>query len=189
MTYVNYRPVKISRRLKKACTLFIDKWSKTTDTEVKECVDYFITHWIRSNNSWYEGIAVGHPSTNNGLEATNAVIKQEHTFRERLPVGQFFISLEDLLHKWSVARNPAPVNCIPFKDAPSISLFAWTTAFQWVMGKKVVLEENNLYYVASEHMKEPLTKKLLSQFKNKEGKWKTFAEFKYWNYGVWTIHI
>jgi len=42
---------------------------------------------------WFEGAAVVFPSANNGLEATNAVIKREHTLRERLPVGNFSATL------------------------------------------------------------------------------------------------
>ena len=173
----------------KACTLFEAEWTKKEDTQVVECVQYFIENWIRRNNKWYEGVAVGYPSTNNGIEGTNATIKQQHTFRECLPVGQFLMSLEDLVSKWSTVRNPASVNCVPFKESPSISLKAWTEAFQWVMSKKIALEKDNLYYVASSQMKEPLSKKLLSQFLNKEGKWRTFKEFKKWNYGIWIIHI
>ena len=36
--------------------------------------------WIESKHSgWYEGFAIGSPSTNNGLEASNRVIKDDHT--------------------------------------------------------------------------------------------------------------
>ena len=58
---------------------------------------------------------------------------------------------------------------------------------RWNIAKKLQVE---IFVLCSFRTHEgAFTKKLLSQFKKKEGKWKKFAEFKYWNYGVWTIHI
>ena len=63
--------------------------------------------------NWYESAAPGKPSTNNGLEGTNAVIKAEHTLREPLPVGQFLHSEMDVVETWSAKRNPTSINCVP----------------------------------------------------------------------------
>ena len=52
-----------------------------------------------------------------------------------------------------------------------------------------MLEEGNIFYVCSGAMKEPMSKKLLKNFKKKEGKWSTFEEFVKWNYGVWVVTI
>ena len=59
--------------------------------DVKKFSEYFDEQWLKKNSKWYEGAAaVKLPSTNNGLEATNRVIKAENTLRERrLPIGQF----------------------------------------------------------------------------------------------------
>ena len=58
------------------------------DRRVKEFVTYFEEQWFDKNQNWYEGAALGQPSTNSGIESTNAAIKRGHTLRERLPVGQ-----------------------------------------------------------------------------------------------------
>ena len=43
------------------------------------------------NKNWYEGTSQGTLSTNNGLESINRFIKDEYTFRERLPPSRFVI--------------------------------------------------------------------------------------------------
>jgi hypothetical protein len=83
-----------------ASNLFLTKWNKINDQQVKEFIEYFNSQWLVKNSSWYERIALGYPSTNNGLEATNAVIKKSHTMRERLPVGQFLNNILELLITW-----------------------------------------------------------------------------------------
>lgn len=65
----------------------MEKWKVEDNVRVKECIDYFNSQWLKTNCNWYEGFAEGYPSTNNAIETTNAVIKAEHTLRERLPVG------------------------------------------------------------------------------------------------------
>ena len=50
-------------------------------------VSYFEEQWLRKNYIWFEGAAVGQPSTNNGVEAMNATLKREYTMRDRLLVG------------------------------------------------------------------------------------------------------
>ena len=45
----------------------------------------FNSEWIDSvNDGWYEGMADKIPSTDNGLEAANNVIKEIHTLRQRV---------------------------------------------------------------------------------------------------------
>ena len=77
---------------------------------------------------------------NSGIESTNAVIKAEHTLRERLPVGHFLKETFSLVRKWSLNRNPESVNFIPFADVPSIPLKLWTTSYQWAMLNLKVLQ-------------------------------------------------
>jgi hypothetical protein len=77
---------------------------------------------------------LGYPSTNNGLEATNAVIKQSHTMRERLPVGQFFNNILELLITWSKDRDPESPNYKKFCEVTTTSLQQWT--YHWAMLNK-----------------------------------------------------
>lgn len=95
--------------------------------------------WLQKNSNWYEGVAIGYSSTNNGLESTNAVIKTEHTLRERLPVGQFLNNVQSLLLKWSKDRNPESPNFKKFSEVVSVSLQQWTVAYQWAMTNEKVL--------------------------------------------------
>ena len=97
----------------KAFNLFKKKWNRVKDRRVKDFVSYFEEQWFDKNWNWYEGAALGQPSTNNGIESTNAAIKRSHTLRERLPVGQFLNDLERLITKWSKSRDPNCVNYIP----------------------------------------------------------------------------
>ena len=100
--------------------LFIKKWQ--ANENVKEFLKYFEKQWLNKNDSWYEGAAIGYPSTNNGIEATNSVLKKHYTFRERLPVGQFFILMENIINNWSTARDPQSPNRELYNEIRCISL-------------------------------------------------------------------
>lgn len=178
----------------KASELFLKKWEMTDEDGIKDFIDYFRSQWLHKNFNWYEGISVGYPSTNNGIEATNAIIKKQHTLRERLPVGQFLNSVLSLLVTWSKERDPQSPNFKMFSDVPSISLQQWTLAYHWAVSNKKVLQENNgsdciTFYTCSKTNNQPLTIEQLATFKQKNGKWETFDDFKKWNYGIWTIII
>ena len=133
---------------------FFKKWN---EPEVAALTTYFKNQWVKKNSLWFEGAAVGYPSSNNGLEATNGVIKRDHTLRTRLPVGQFLQSGSELLEKWSYARNPASVNCIPFAAVRSHSLAHWTAAYQWAGKNSKVLQvddegRTSLFYTMYFHV-------------------------------------
>jgi len=115
----------------KAVPLFLKKWTAIHPDFVK----YFREQWISKNYQWFEGAAVGQPSSNNGLEATNGVIKSEHTMRERLPVGQFLSTTLEIVLQWSETRDPESANCIEYATTPKVSLPQWTKAYQWAVEK------------------------------------------------------
>ena len=93
-----------------AAALFLKNWQ----TVNPEFAKYFEDQWISKNANWFEGATPGKPSTNNGLEGTNAIIKSQHTLRERLPVGKFLHSAVDVVEAWSNKRNPVSVDCVHF---------------------------------------------------------------------------
>jgi len=131
-------------------------------------------------NGWYDGYAPGFPSTNNGIEATNAVIKREHTSRERAPVVQFLNSLLELVKKWSEVRSPLSVNCIPFHNIPSISLSLWTAAYRWAMLKRKILEEERSTTLSDDRVSstasgESITPMILDE--HQQQPWSTFSDF------------
>ncbi|CAF2829451.1 unnamed protein product [Rotaria sp. Silwood2] len=79
-----------------ASSLFLKQWNKTE----QEFTQYFEKEWLTVLDSWYEGYnGAFTPSTNNQLEATNKVIKDEHTFRERHALSRFLTVASDIVNK------------------------------------------------------------------------------------------
>jgi hypothetical protein len=75
--------------------LFMKKWkmnNKQKNQSIMDFLNYFDKEWIQSNPGWYEGVQLYTPSTNNALEATNKVIKDDGTFRERHPLSRFLVN-------------------------------------------------------------------------------------------------
>ena len=48
--------------------------------EIKELPAYFINGWYMSNKGWFEGFAIGYPTSNNALEATTTNDKIESLY-------------------------------------------------------------------------------------------------------------
>lgn len=59
--------------------LFLEKWHGEQNASIYGFISYFQELWLCKKNGWCEGAALGFSSTDNALEATNAVIKKEHT--------------------------------------------------------------------------------------------------------------
>ena len=96
-----------------ASKLFLQKWRQRKDRRVCDFLNYFEEQWLRKLPSWFKVAALGFPSTNNGIEDTNAVIKGNHALRDRLlPVGQFIHKVVNILENWSDLRNLASANYV-----------------------------------------------------------------------------
>lgn len=178
----------------KASGLFLKKWKKNPDQKVCDFIEYFEREWIVLLPNWYEGAAVGLPSSNNGVEATNAVIKNEFTLRERLPVGQFLNDCTTkMVKRWSQRRDPKSVNCVHFDETRSISLQLWTKAFQWAAQKPTVIQRTARncvqYFTCSSKSQMPITQKILKDHEGQEGKWKTFQKYSDWRTKLWKIEV
>ena len=162
-----------------ASTLFLKKWSTINPDFVK----YFHDQWISKNMNWYESAAPGKPSTNNGLEGTNAVIKAEHILKERLPEGQFLLCAMDVLETWSTKRNPTSINCVPFAHIHTSTSQEWTCAYQWASPNQKVLQQAHpqigyrYYYTVSSTSIMDITNVTFNAFLAAELKWKTFDEY------------
>lgn len=176
-----------------ASKLFLKKWRKNSSKQVQDFITHFEQEWLIKYPNWYEGAAVGLPSTNNGLESTNGVIKTEFTFRERKPVGEFLGCVTEMLNTWSQRRDPQSVNCVFFEETPTNSLSLWTKAYQWVAQKKEVLQRKSddciQYFVTSSKLQVSITEKMLKDFENQEGKWNTFDSFNKWRTKIWKVEI
>ena len=75
-----------------ATALFLKKYKALN---VDDFQNYFYAEHMQQRRPWFEGCALGYPSTNSGLESTNAWIKKEGTFRERLTLGQLLQFMKD----------------------------------------------------------------------------------------------
>ncbi|CAF0857349.1 unnamed protein product [Rotaria sordida] len=121
-----------------ATRLFLKKWEKQ-----ERCIQYLSSEWLESKNGWYEGLSMYVPSTNNALEATNRMIKDEDTLRERLVLSRFTVVIFSIVNKWSKERNPTLINSKIFEHQPSITLSHWTDAYNWVKLNKEVISISN----------------------------------------------
>lgn len=179
----------------KATELFFLKWRAKNDRQVNEFLEYFKNQWVLKRSCWYEGAAPGYPSTNNGIEGTNAVIKTEHTLRERLPVGQFLNNVIQLVSKWSKVRDPTSPNCIDFAESRSTPLAQWTAGYQWALKNKKVLQgptdnpDSITFFVSSSTSRKEIIPKTVTEYEESTKHWKDFDEFQRINYGTWKIGI
>lgn len=109
--------------------LFMKKWKK----HEKEFVEYFESTWLQSHCNWYESAAIYTPSTNNNLEGYNGVIKRTITFRERLPFGQFVLTVFEMASGLSVEYRK---NERVMQELPVISINDWRDAAIWANDEK-----------------------------------------------------
>ena len=101
-------------QFRQASVAMLAKWER--DWPESDFPAYFRRQWVLKNSSWYEGFDMESPSTNNGLESLNNVIKS-YTFRERLPVGQFLSTCDRMIKEWSLDTADRR----PFRLEPSIT--------------------------------------------------------------------
>ena len=127
------------------------------------------------------------PSTNNALEATNRVIKDENTFRERLPLSRFKVLAFETVEKWSRSYERGLKQ---YNDKQTISLDLWTHGYQWAKSNESTLstESGNLieYYIPAGEA---------TEIKNvevdimKKMKWYSFDQYKMKAFSVWCITL
>jgi len=109
--------------------LWLKKWDSVDSA--KEFVQYFNLEYLKKYDGWFEGRALNSPSTNNCLEATNNVIKNEGTLRERLPLNRFIDVAKELIKEWSINRNPESPNPKIFFQKPKLTLKLQTDSYNW----------------------------------------------------------
>lgn len=158
-------------------TLFFEKWNKHN-----EFLTYFRSEWIDQNALWYEGAKERTPSHNNALEGTNRVIKDEGTFRNRLPLPRFVEVVQQLVHDWGARYED---NSIMFNDSTSIDLPLWTKAYQWAKLNKTLLctdeGDNKIFRVPGGNT---LT---VPQQEPSYTEWRTFDHFKRHYFSEWKV--
>lgn len=101
--------------------LFCKKWGELESN----FIEYFKAQWLGIHSNWFEGAANYTPSTNNALESHNAVIKRKITFRKRLPLNKFLITMKQMTE--DISRQIFDKTRIIAKD-PTIKKEMWTKA-------------------------------------------------------------
>ena len=132
----------------KAVELFMEKWGDNVD--VSKFLSYFKEEWLDKNRGWYEGYTDGHiPSTDNGLEAENRVVKDNHTLRERLPIPVYMSNAKSMIRDWSLDRFPKADKVAekPFSESPNITNDTWSLAYDFLFtgGQAVIKKSKNLF--------------------------------------------
>jgi len=89
-----------SEIFKRAVALFIKKWKSKNENEF---MAYMTKKWLSIHNSWYEGYNHFTPSTNNGLESDNRILKHEQTLRKQVSLSRFSHQTFEIGGKWSLA--------------------------------------------------------------------------------------
>lgn len=129
-----------------AVELFKLKW-KHVFPEFFSC---FESEWLNKNRYWYEGVRPLTPKTNNALESTNRIIKDEYTMRQRYDFGRFRRVLSDMIYKWSLAYENGSNE---FHTTVCIELKMWTAAYALARENKpmtVIKSSSNVtYYLGS----------------------------------------
>ena len=86
------------------------------------------------NHGWYEGMADKIPSTDNGLEAANNIIKEIHTLRQRHIVSQYLTNAFDMMRNWSLDRRKIK----QFYEKPYFDDQTWSLAWSFLYKSKTV---------------------------------------------------
>ena len=115
-----------------AVALFLVKWEANENAVVLNVTAHFRAQWTNNHvSNWTRGHCPNCVINNNGLEATNGVIKNEVTERRLLPILNFFVEISRWLNAQSMRRDPANPNPIPFTSVHTILTTDWTEAYRW----------------------------------------------------------
>ena len=116
----------------------VGKHDKNLDDLIKEFFAYLQEGWIFSGeNKWYEGAHPWQVSNNQGVEGLNKEIKQSHTFRRRLDIGELVPVLSRLVHEWSENNDKLLESSrLSMLDGERLSLSLKTKGYQWYMKNK-----------------------------------------------------
>ena len=95
-----------------------------------ESLTYIKTEYFHKNQNWFEGFGQNCPSTNNAIESFNAVLKRCYTLRERMAVGDFLESMENMLNEQSLLRDPISKDSKPFQTLKIIKKKTWQAAYE-----------------------------------------------------------
>lgn len=99
---------------------------------MKKVIAHFKAQWTSNTlHKWTSGHCPDCVINNNGLEATNLVIKLEVTQRRLLPVLAFFRESMRWLREKSIRYDALNPNYIPFTTRHTIATNEWVEAYRW----------------------------------------------------------
>lgn len=105
---------------------------------VKDFFIYFRKQWVDSPVfRWWEGAHPWCVSNNQGIEGTNRVIKADHTFKRRCPLGNFFDIVDRMVNEWSKRSDDLlfqPRSSMLFEPKGGLKLR--TEGYQWAKMNK-----------------------------------------------------
>jgi hypothetical protein len=109
-------------------------------------MQHFEEQWCERISCWYEGVHINQNlvMSNNGIEATNGVIKNEGTYRERMNLFMFTDVTKRMIRNWGNERNPVSPNCISFQVQPDLVAKDYTDAYVWARDNVATFEYNEV---------------------------------------------
>ena len=160
--------------------LLFTKWFEEENESVHKFLDYYRKQWVVSNESnWFAG--AGPIDHNNGLEATNADIKQNKVLRNKQQIGSFMVNALEIVKKFTL-KDDSRLFC---SRADLLDLKMKTEGFQWMMLNQKeddILRVRNKIYILSSHSQKKGDKlkekanEYISRFKKKD--FASFEQFK-----------
>lgn len=192
--FENLQSSTTTSHLNAAYNLLKQKWQVFNNQKINDMFEYFNNQWLcEANVGWYESFSNGFPSTNNALEATNNVIKEKATLRDRLPVRDFLKSMDKLLYNWSFDRHSDFRTTIRFHQKPLISTHEYTLGHNWLKKNKRIVkikhQNKEVYMVTSTKVDFEATKDGCKKYLNTNGPWNTFQDYLAWNDSYKVVEI
>ena len=182
---------------KHVAQLMITSWRTEylPNAQVEEFISYFMKMWLApARSGWYDHFLDYNPCTNNALESTNRYVKDNGTYRGRLPISEFLVLIEKgFIRNWSLDRRPTVsvekegafieeknINQIIFATVPTIPQQGFTTAYQFdklkKKFKKYSHQEIKYWCVPSSDSRKELTEPECKEYFEKN----RFLSFKYY---------
>lgn len=116
----------------KACKLFVEK-----NRREKNFCEYFQRIWVEKNCNWFEGIKHFTPSTNNGVEAFNSVLKRDYSYRRRLSVAAFTNLMTEIIETISIKYREGEKK---IGTEQEMSIEDWRNGCEWIKLKRTMFE-------------------------------------------------
>ena len=137
--------------------------------------------------TWFEGAIPGYPTTDNALEGTNAVLKEEYTLRERLPLRDFVRMAMTIVRDWSQERNPVYGFYKEFFLKPDISTAIQTDAYALATSieiwRRKILGETFFFIPSFASKRKPIKDEDINTFIRKS------ANFTFWSFDAYVQYI